>query len=149
MTPLTHVNHRGEAAMVDISEKVECQREALAYGFIQLQPDTLTLIRENLVKKGDVYAVARVAAIQAVKHTWELIPLCHHIPLSSIEVDFDELENGVECSVKVKAFASTGVEMEALNGVQVALLTIYDMCKAMDKRMVISNVHLVHKSKSQ
>jgi len=148
MSALTHVNHRGEAAMVDVSDKNECQREALAYGFIKLQHETLMLIRENLIKKGDVYAVARVAAIQAIKRTWDTIPLCHHIPLSAIEVVFDELETGLECSVKVKAFATTGVEMEALHGVQVALLTIYDMCKAVDVHMVISNVHLLHKTKS-
>ncbi|MFO7938196.1 MAG: cyclic pyranopterin monophosphate synthase MoaC [Bacteroidales bacterium] len=148
MSSLTHINWRGEAAMVDVSDKNECQREALAYGFIQLQPDTLKLIRDNLIKKGDVYAVARVAAIQAIKRTWDTIPLCHHIPLSTSEVVFEESGIGVACRVKVKAFAVTGVEMEALYGVQVALLTIYDMCKAVDKHMVISNVHLVHKTKS-
>lgn len=147
MSTLTHVNQRGEAAMVDISEKEHCQREALAYGFIQLQSETLTLIGENQLMKGDVYAVARVAAIQAMKQTCHLIPLCHHTPLSSIEVVFDELETGIECSVKVKAFAATGIETQALNGVQTALLTIYDMCKMIDKQIVMSNVHLVHNAK--
>ena len=146
---LTHVNESGSASMVDVGDKPLSRRAAIAEGRIQLAPETLELIRRNQVKKGDVLSVARIAAIQAAKKTHELIPLCHLIPLSGIEVDFVVDEEGVSITVKAKTIAQTGVEMEALTAVAVAGLTIYDMCKAVDKSMVIQGVRLVSKTKEE
>ena len=134
--------------MVDISEKPVMRREALAEGFIALQAATLAAIIEGQVPKGDVLAVARVAAIQAAKKTAELIPLCHQLPLTKVAVDFETREAGIRILCTVRTDAKTGVEMEALTAVSIAALTIYDMCKAIDKTMVIHGVRLVEKTKS-
>ncbi|PLJ77261.1 cyclic pyranopterin monophosphate synthase MoaC [Infirmifilum sp. SLHALR2] len=119
--------------MVDITEKPEVYREATASGFIQLKKETVKAILEGKVPKGDVLNVARVAAILAVKKTWEILPLCHPIPITGVEVDFDLTEDGVEATVTVKTTSKTGVEMEALTGVTVALLTVWDMVKSLEK----------------
>lgn len=148
MPTLTHLDESGQASMVDISEKVLCLREAVARGRIRLQAATLDLIRENSLKKGDVLAVARIAAIQAAKQTQLLIPLCHQIPLSKIGVEFELQADGVAIKATVRTTAATGVEMEALTAVSVAALTIYDMCKAVDKTMEIGEIALVSKTKT-
>ena len=145
---LTHTNDRGEASMVDISSKPSSRREAIATGHIKLQPSTLELIRLNQIQKGDVLAVARIAGIMAAKQTQSLIPLCHQIPLSMVGVDFVLKDDGITATATAKTTASTGVEMEALTTVSTALLTIYDMCKAVDKSMRLEGIHLVSKSKS-
>jgi cyclic pyranopterin phosphate synthase len=133
--------------MVDVSAKPAQTREAVASGRILLQGATLDLIRQNGLKKGDVLAVARVAAIQAAKQTQLLIPLCHQIPLSKVAVDFEFSADGILITATTKTIAQTGVEMEALTAVSLAALTIYDMCKAVDKTMVITDVHLISKTK--
>jgi cyclic pyranopterin phosphate synthase len=133
--------------MVDVSAKPAQTREAVASGRILLQGATLDLIRQNGMKKGDVLAVARVAAIQAAKQTQLLIPLCHQIPLSKVAVDFEFSADGILITATTKTIAQTGVEMEALTAVSLAALTIYDMCKAVDKTMVITDVHLISKTK--
>lgn len=134
--------------MVDISEKPPLAREAVAAGHIHLQPETLRLIREQGLKKGDVLAVARVAGIQAAKQTPMLIPLCHQIPLSKVAVDFEEQPDGISITATVRTLAATGVEMEALTAVSVAALTLYDMCKAVDKEMRVTDIRLLSKTKS-
>jgi cyclic pyranopterin phosphate synthase len=144
---LTHTDDQGRASMVDVSGKPALTREAIAEGFIQLQRSTLDLIRQNGLKKGDVLAVARIAGIQAAKQTQLLIPLCHQIPLSKVAVDFEQQEAGIRITAVTKTVAQTGVEMEALTAVSLAALTIYDMCKAVDKTMTISEVRLVSKTK--
>lgn len=143
---LSHINDAGEANMVDVSTKAETRRVAVATGRIRMASATLKEIFDNGVPKGDVLAVARVAAIQGAKRCSDLIPLCHPLPLSKVAVDFaahgdDCLEITVECRVS----GVTGVEMEALTGVSIAALTVYDMCKALDKAMTIEAVHLVSK----
>ncbi len=147
MSKLTHLNESGEARMVDVGEKTVTAREAVAEGTIRMQPATLKLIVEGGHKKGDVLAVARVAGIQAAKKTAELIPLCHTIPITAIEIELtpDETQSVVHCRATVRTQAQTGVEMEALTAVEIALLTIYDMCKAVDRGMVITDVRLVSK----
>src|SRR5690242_18778808 len=129
---LTHFDERGAARMVDVAGKAETHRVAVAGGSIRMLPATLDLVRSGTAKKGDVLGVARIAGIQAAKKTAELVPLCHPVPLTSVAVDFtlDEGESRVHCRATVECTARTGVEMEALTAVQVALLTIYDMCKA-------------------
>ncbi len=134
--------------MVEISAKPVSRREAIASGHIKLQPSTLELIRHNEIQKGDVLAVARIAGIQAAKQTPFLIPLCHQIALSSISLDFVLAHDGVTATATAKTTAQTGVEMEALTAVSTALLTIYDMCKAVGKTMRLEGIHLVSKSKS-
>ena len=146
---LTHTDEKGEASMVDISAKPVSHREAIATGRIELQPVTLALIAEDQIKKGDVLAVARIAGIQAAKQTQALIPLCHQIPLSKVSVDFLVHDNGISATALAKTTHQTGVEMEALTAVSIALLTIYDMCKAVDKAMRIDGVHLVSKTKTE
>jgi len=145
---LTHTDDQGRASMVDVSEKPALTRVAVAEGFIQLQKSTLDLIHQNGLKKGDVLAVARVAGIQAAKQTQMLIPLCHQIPLSKVAVDFQMQALGIHITVTTKTVAATGVEMEALTAVSLAALTIYDMCKAVDKTMVISDIRLISKTKT-
>ena len=147
---LTHFDERGAARMVDVGGKAESHRVAVAAGTIRMRRETLALVKSGSAKKGDVLGVARVAAIQAAKRTSELIPLCHPVPLSSVSIEFslDEGASSIECRATVECTARTGVEMEALTAVQVALLTIYDMCKAVDKEMVISGVRLVSKTKT-
>ena len=144
---LTHTDEQGRASMVDVSGKPVQTREAVAVGFIALQASTLDLIRQNGLKKGDVLAVARIAGIQAAKQTQLLIPLCHQIPLSKVAVDFEMLATGIQITATTKTIAQTGVEMEALTAVSLAALTIYDMCKAVDKSMVIQEVRLISKTK--
>jgi cyclic pyranopterin phosphate synthase len=145
--PLTHFDSQGQAHMVDVSAKAATHRVARATGSIRMLPETLTLIREGTAKKGDVLGIARIAAIQAAKRTSELIPLCHPLPLTrvAVELDLDEGLPGVHCTVQAETVGVTGVEMEALTAVQVGLLTIYDMCKAADKGMVMSDIRLLEK----
>ena len=133
--------------MVDVSGKQEQLRTAVAKGFIRLAPATVKLIRENQVKKGDVLTVAQIAGIQGGKKTSELIPLCHPLPITKIDVTTILVDDGVEVTAEARCMGQTGVEMEALAAVSVALLTIYDMCKAADKEMMISGIKLVEKRK--
>ncbi|MGD2171237.1 MAG: cyclic pyranopterin monophosphate synthase MoaC [Gammaproteobacteria bacterium] len=148
MNKLTHFNQAGEAHMVDIGDKNASARRAVAGGRIVMQPETLALIEQGGHKKGDVLGVARVAGIMATKRTAELVPMCHPLALTHVAVDFeiDADSNAVDCTVTAETTGRTGVEMEALTGVQVALLTIYDMCKAVDRGMIISEVRLLEKS---
>lgn len=147
MKKLTHTDEKGKAKMVDVSQKLDQEREAIARGFIKLQPETVELIRQNQMKKGDVLTVAQIAGIQGAKRTGELIPLCHSLQLWKIDVKCTLQENGVEAECITLCVGKTGVEMEALTGVNVALLTVYDMCKAVDQQMVIENVRLISKTK--
>jgi cyclic pyranopterin phosphate synthase len=144
---LTHFDERGAARMVDVGGKAETRRMATATGTIRMLPQTLALVKSGTAKKGDVLGVARIAAIQAAKRTAELIPLCHAVALTSVVVDFtiDEKDSRVECRATVECTAKTGVEMEALTAVQVGLLTVYDMCKAVDRGMTIEGVRLLEK----
>jgi cyclic pyranopterin monophosphate synthase len=145
---LTHVNTAGEAHMVDVSSKDVTLRVAEARGTVLMQPATLALVRANATVKGDVLAVARVAAVMAAKRTSDLIPLCHGLPLSSIDVEFtiDEKRSGIDITARAKTTAQTGVEMEALTAVSVAALTVYDMCKAVDRGMRLTDIRLTYKS---
>jgi cyclic pyranopterin monophosphate synthase len=149
---LSHLNSRGEVHMVDVGAKAVTAREAVAEGFLALRPEALALVREGRAGKGDVLAVARVAAIQAAKRTAELIPLCHPLPLSSLEVEIAEAplpdgsSMGLRCAVRAGTTGPTGVEMEALTAVQVGLLTLYDMLKSADRAMTIGPVRLLRKS---
>lgn len=145
---LTHLRPDGTAAMVDVSEKPVVRRQAIAGGFIRLEKTTLTAIAGGNLPKGDVFAVARIAAIQAAKRTADLIPLCHQLPLAKVEVDFTLEDAGVRIQCTVLTDAKTGVEMEALTAVNVAALTIYDMCKAIDHAMEIGEIRLIGKTKS-
>jgi len=144
---LTHFDERGAARMVDVSGKAETHRVAVAVGTIRMRPETLALVKSGTAKKGDVLGVARVAAIQAAKRTAELIPLCHPVALNAVAVEFmlDEAASSVECRATVECTARTGVEMEALTAVQVGLLTIYDMCKAVDRGMTMDAIRLLEK----
>ncbi len=146
MSKLTHLDAAVAAHMVDVSAKDVTAREAVAEGFITMSADALTAIREGAAKKGDVIAVARVAGIMAAKKTSELIPLCHPIALSKVTIDIDFAAPGVRVLATARTSGQTGVEMEALTAASVALLTIYDMAKALDKAMVIGNVRLLAKS---
>ena len=148
MSKLTHLNESGAARMVDVGNKDVTAREAVAEGLIHMQPETLRLIVEGGHKKGDVLAVARVAGIMAAKKTAELIPLCHAIPLTAVDIELttDEKRSAVYCRATVRTRAQTGVEMEALTAVEIALLTIYDMCKAVDRGMTLTDIGLVSKS---
>lgn len=149
MSALTHFDGKGNALMVDVSDKPVTGRTAVAVGKIKVCREIFERIKSGSVKKGDVLGVARIAGIMGVKKTSELIPLCHNLPLTKCALDF-KLVDGVEPCLQaictVKTDGKTGVEMEALTGVQIALLTVYDMCKAIDKSMVISEVHLLAKS---
>ncbi|HKJ21868.1 MAG TPA: cyclic pyranopterin monophosphate synthase MoaC [Gammaproteobacteria bacterium] len=148
MSDLTHFNQSGDAHMVDVGEKDATRRRAVAEGRITMQPETLALIQEGGHKKGDVLAIARVAGIMASKRTADLIPLCHPLSLSHVNIDLEPLpaDNAVRCEVTVETTGPTGVEMEALTAAQVTLLTIYDMCKAVDRGMSMEGVHLLEKS---
>jgi len=148
MSELSHTDETGKARMVDVSPKPDQLRVAVARGFIGLNPETVRLVRENQVKKGDVLTVAQIAGIQAGKKTSELIPLCHPLPITKIEVVTRLEENGVEVTAEARCVGQTGVEMEALTAVSVALLTIYDMCKAVDKTMKIVEIRLLEKTKT-
>ncbi|MFY7866338.1 cyclic pyranopterin monophosphate synthase MoaC [Roseateles sp.] len=144
---LTHFDAHGQAHMVDVSAKGETHRIAVAAGRITMQPDTLALIVNGNAKKGDVLGIARIAAIQAAKRTADLIPLCHPLPLTRVSVDFeiDPAAHAVLCRAQVETLGRTGVEMEALTSVQIGLLTIYDMVKAVDRGMVIGDVRVQEK----
>lgn len=147
MSKLTHFNQSGEAHMVDVGEKAITQRTAITEGYITMLPATLQLITQGQHKKGDVLGIARIAGIMASKKTAELIPLCHPLPITHVEIQLstDNKNNRIHCQTTVKTNGQTGVEMEALNATQVALLTIYDMCKAVDRGMVIQSVQLLEK----
>ena len=148
MSDLTHFNASGEAVMVDVSGKDETSRVAIATGSVTMAPATLALIRDGGAKKGDVLGVARIAGIMAAKRTSELIPLCHPLPIASIEIEFalDETRSAVDIAATCRVTGRTGVEMEALTAVSVAALTIYDMVKAVDRGMVLGEIRLKHKS---
>ena len=148
MRRLTHISSDGRAQMVDVSAKPLSKRRAIACGKIRLQRDTLDLIARDQIAKGNVFATARIAGIQAAKQTPQLIPLCHTLPLSEVNIDIVTRGDGAEVKCTAQTIAQTGVEMEALAGVTVSLLTIYDMCKAVDKNMEISCVRLIEKTRS-
>ena len=143
----THVDAAGNARMVDVGEKAVTHRTAVAVGRVTMSPECFAAVAEGRTKKGDVLGVAQVAGIMATKRTSELIPLCHPLPLTKVQIEFDLLpeRRAVEARCTVKTSGVTGVEMEALTGVSVALLTVYDMCKAIDKRMTLGEIHLVEK----
>ncbi len=145
---LTHFDSSGQAHMVDVGHKAVTQRIAVTEGWIHMRAETLALIQQGNSKKGDVLGIARIAAIQAAKKTSDLIPLCHQVPLTRVAVEFEILqqENAVRCTVTTATLAQTGVEMEALTAVQIGLLTIYDMCKAVDRGMYMSGIKLLKKS---
>lgn len=146
---LTHLNAAGKANMVDVSAKKIVHREAIASGAILLQKETIELIKNNLVKKGDVLAVAGIAAISGAKKTFDLIPLCHNIPIDKIDISFDIKEDRILIRSRAVCYAKTGIEMEALTAVSIAALTIYDMCKATDKTMKITDIKLEEKRKGE
>ena len=147
MSELTHFNAAGEAHMVDVGAKSETHRVAVAKGFISMRAQTLERVASGSHRKGDVLGIARVAGIMAAKRTADLVPLCHPVPLSSVSVDLavDTTAVGVRCTVTAETVSRTGVEMEALTAVQIALLTVYDMCKAVDRGMTIGDVRLLEK----
>ncbi|WP_290650643.1 cyclic pyranopterin monophosphate synthase MoaC [Aquisalimonas sp.] len=148
MSDLPHLNETGEVHIVNVGGKDATQRIAVAEGRILMAADTLAAVREQRIKKGDVLAVARVAGLMAAKRTWETVPLCHPIQLTHAEVTLEPLDDcsGIHCTGRTETVERTGVEMEALNAVQAALLTVYDMCKGMDRGMEITGVRLLHKS---
>jgi cyclic pyranopterin phosphate synthase len=146
MADLTHLDANGAAQMVDVSAKADTVREAVAEGVITLAPAVIAAVRAGDIRKGDVLGTARIAGILAAKQTSNLIPLCHPLPIASVSVDFDYVETGVRVETRVRTNGKTGVEMEALTAASVALLTIYDMAKALDKAMVIGPVRLLAKS---
>ena len=147
MNPLTHFDNSGQAHMVDVGDKPQTKRSAVASGIITMLPATLKLIQQGDAKKGDVLGIARIAAIQASKKTADLIPLCHPIALTKVSITFeiDEATTSIACIVLAETTSQTGVEMEALTAVSVGLLTIYDMCKAVDRGMTISDIKLLEK----
>lgn len=147
MSKLSHVNENGEANMVDVSAKPDQTRIAVAEGFIKLSEETIKQVNANTLKKGDVLATARIAGIMGAKQCSTLIPLCHPLQLSKVEVNFEVQEDGIKTTALSKCIGKTGVEMEALTAVNMALLTIYDMCKAVDKNMRMQNITLVSKTK--
>jgi cyclic pyranopterin phosphate synthase len=147
MRKLSHLSATGEARMVNVAHKPEQQRRAIAEGRVQVARETLRLLRDQRVPKGDVFSVARIAGIQAAKRTAELIPLCHPLPIHSVEVALKLERDAVFIRATVETTGKTGVEMEALTAVTVAALTVYDMCKAVDKKMTISDVRLIEKTK--
>src|SRR5437016_8702571 len=149
MSRLTHVDRDGKMQMVDVSAKPMSVRAAIAKGKIKLQRKTLDLISKDRIAKGNVFATARLAGIQAAKQTASLIPLCHTLPLSDVKIDIVGARDGARVTCTARTVAQTGVEMEALTGVAIALLTIYDMCKAVDKKMQIADVRLIKKTKSE
>ena len=148
MTKLSHLDEQGRARMVDVSEKEITSRIAIARGTVHMRPETLALIREDKIEKGDVFSVARVAGIMAAKKTSELIPMCHPLNITSVEIDLTSRQEParVEIEASVRVSGKTGVEMEALTAVSVAGMTIYDMCKAVDREMSIGEIRLVKKS---
>jgi cyclic pyranopterin monophosphate synthase len=149
MSRLSHIAADGNARMVDVSAKPDSVRIAVASGRIRLRPETLELISQDRIAKGNVVATARIAGIQASKQTAQLIPLCHNLDLSHVEVEITSVPEGLEAKCTARTISQTGVEMEALTGVSLALLTIYDMCKAVDKEMRIFDIHLLEKTKQE
>jgi cyclic pyranopterin phosphate synthase len=147
MKKLTHTDDKGKAVMVDVGNKPALDRTAMAEGKIKLSPGTIRLIRENEIKKGDVLTIAEIAGIQGGKKTSELIPLCHPLQITNIEVKTSLTDEGVTVTSLARCTGQTGIEMEALTAVNIALLTIYDMCKAVDKNMVIGEIRLIEKTK--
>jgi cyclic pyranopterin phosphate synthase len=147
MQKLSHTDEKGKANMVDVGQKPDQQRRAIAEGFISLSAETVNLIRQNQMKKGDVLTIAEIAGIQGGKKTSELIPLCHPLSITKIDVKTELTDKGVIIISEARCIGKTGIEMEALTAVSVALLTVYDMCKAVDKNMVISGIHLIEKTK--
>ena len=147
MKKLTHINKEGKATMVDVSSKKTTKREAVARGAVYMKKETLSLISDNKITKGNVFEAARLAGIMAAKKTSDLIPLCHPLNISNVSVDFnvDRKKNRVDIKARAKCSGQTGVEMEALTAASVAALTVYDMCKAVDKAMVISDIMLMEK----
>jgi cyclic pyranopterin phosphate synthase len=145
---LTHFDAAGQAHMVDVGAKAETHRIAVANGSIRMKPETLALILSGTAKKGDVLSIARIAAIMASKRTADLVPLCHPLALTRVAVDFttDEASSTVHCRAQVETYGKTGVEMEALTAVQVGLLTVYDMCKAADRGMVMTDIRVTEKA---
>ena len=147
MKKLTHLDKEGRAKMVDVTGKLSTVREAIARGSVDMKPETLKLIQDKKIPKGDVLSVARVAGIMAAKKTSEIIPMCHPLNITSVNIDLslDNKKDRIDIEARVKVTGQTGVEMEALTAVSVAALTIYDMCKAVDKEMVISDIMLIEK----
>ncbi|PKL52001.1 MAG: cyclic pyranopterin monophosphate synthase MoaC [Nitrospira bacterium HGW-Nitrospira-1] len=147
MKKFTHIDNEGKARMVDVSEKAATRREAVARGFVSMKPDTVRMILDRNIPKGDVVATARIAGIMAAKKTGDLIPMCHPLNLTSVavEITVEEVKSRVNIVARAKTVGQTGVEMEALTAVSIAALTIYDMCKAVDKEMSISDIVLVEK----
>ena len=143
---LTHFNEQGRARMVDVSGKAVTHRTARAAGRVWMNPETLAKVRAGQMAKGDVLAVAQVAGIMAAKRTWELIPMCHPLPLTSIDISFAFQDNALDIQAQVKCSGKTGVEMEALTAVSAAALTVYDMCKAVQRDMVIDQIRLLEKT---
>lgn len=141
----THFNEYGKAKMVDVSEKNETKRVAIAKGNIKMNPKTIEMIKNNQMKKGDVLSVAQIGGITGAKKTWDIIPMCHNIFLTGSDIKFNILEDEIEVEATVSTVGKTGVEMEALTAASVAMLTIYDMCKAVDKEMVIGNIRVMKK----
>lgn len=148
MSKLSHTDDAGKARMVDVGDKPNQQRTAIAEGHIKLSPKTLGLIKDNQIKKGDVLTLAEIAGIQGAKKTSELIPLCHPLALTKVKVNTEITDLGVRVSSEARCVGQTGVEMEALTAVNIALLTIYDMCKAVDKEMLIGEIKLLNKTKT-
>ena len=148
MTKLTHLDEHGQASMVDIAGKVDTDRTAIACGSISMREETLELVTKGNTPKGDVLTVARIAGIMAAKKTSDLIPLCHPLPLSKVDINLSINTDlpGIDIKVTVRTFSKTGVEMEALTAVNVAALTVYDMCKSVDRAMQITDIRLTHKS---
>ena len=145
MAKLTHVDQNGNAHMVDVSNKNITERVAVAEGYIYMNEECLQTIEEGRAKKGDVLTVAQVAGVMGAKKTSDLIPMSHNITLSNVKVEFNKIDGGYKCTSTVKCSGQTGVEMEALTSVSIALLTVYDMAKAIDKKMIIKDIHLVEK----
>jgi len=148
MSNFSHIDKDGKANMVDVGGKAPQIREAKAVGIIHLEPRTIELINENALKKGDVLTIAEIAGIQAAKRTSDLIPLCHTLQITKAEVKCSIIGKGIQVNTRVKCIGQTGVEMEALTAASIALLTIYDMCKAVDKSMVLGEIALVEKTKT-
>lgn len=142
----THFNEKGRAHMVNVSEKDDTKRVAVARGIIKMKKETVSLIKEGLIKKGDVLSVAQIGGIMGVKKTSDIIPMCHNIFITGSDINFNIGEDEIEIEATVSTVGKTGVEMEALTAVTTAALTIYDMCKAVDKEMIIENVHLARKT---
>lgn len=147
MSKLSHTDEKGKANMVDVGAKHDQERTAIAEGMIYLQSETLKLIRDNELKKGDVLTVAEIAGIQGGKKTSELIPLCHPLAITKMAVNTQLVEDGVSVTATARCIGKTGIEMEALTAVSIALLTIYDMCKAIDNKMKLGEIHLIEKTK--